>query len=703
LASRFQVLGELPAGGEADVVVVSDADDRLWVVKQYRRPDWSPSLDVQDVLADLRIGHDAVSWAEDPRTRHLVWWQDWGVDPASGLFWECQEYLSLGSLEGAGGKGSVSLGRWPVKPLTAALCDAVLAFHQQLGAHRDVKPANVLLRSADPLILVLADVGLTRQVGDLSSRLSLREGSAAYQAPEAAQGVVSRAGDWWAVGMLLAEAALGRHPMALPDGSFPDPRQMQGWLAQRDVPLDGIADERVLLLCRGLLTRDSEQRWRASQVRAWLEGQSPVVAVDASPAAAGGRLRSVRFAGAERRTPSALAAALAADPQLAGRTLFANRNAELVEDLRLLLSAHGLHEAQAVLDRYRSGAWQPSLLRLLAEMDPGLAPVLAGQDMSPAALAGVAAAVIEGGRATPAQTEAMDWALDHDLWHIWRNLPGMASAADAAERLPSKKQVGLALQHAGAGRMYGYLSLEVQGSGVPEWGVGGAVLLDHEVVERFWRVAGPVERAWRIGLAADPAVVRGLDEALAHADHPHHQRWWTELAAGLPHERAVALVGLGLAAQADGAVERHSQEVAHATKQQLVEMERRREESHVAAATGPIDEKIDKLRRSALDDSPDAGERGCIFGVIWLVLALLPLYKGLGIREDGEMGWYVAVLTIAAALITWWFTGRVPRTSRRNRRIERLLQQRKAIEATARAEARRTASKSTPSSASFDK
>lgn len=587
LASRFRVVRELPAGGEADVVVAADGEDRLWVVKQYRRPEWKPSADVLDALEDLRHGQDVLSWAASPVTRHLVWVALWGEDPATGLFWEVQEYLQEGALAGVsdGGDGRPRgvewsrLGDWGPSVLVGALADAVSGFHSVVGAHRDVKPGNVLVRSVDPLVLVLADVGLARQVGDLSARLSQRAGSAAYQAPEAAQGLVARAGDWWAVGMMLAEAVLGRHPLALPDGSLPEAQQIQAWVAQRDVPLEGIADERLRLLCRGLLTRDSEQRWRAAQVRAWLAGETPAVAaagpavpVTGGPLGTAGRVRSVRFAGQDFDSPAGLAGALARDPQLAGRLLFTNRDAVLVEDLRLMLAAHQLFEAQAVLDRYRSGAWQPSLLRLLTEMDPQLEPRLAGQEMTPTGIAALAGQVIEGGAPTPAQTQAMTWIVEHDLWRIWRTLPGMTDAAAAAERLPAASNVSNTLARAGSTRSGAPRVLAVS-IGTPAWvtaATHGDVLLDRDVLDRFWQAAEPVERAWRIGLAAEPALASRVDTALELAQHPHTQPWWTALANDpSPYPRAVALTTLGLAAQADVALEAHTQH-AQQQKQQLL-------------------------------------------------------------------------------------------------------------------------------------
>jgi hypothetical protein len=533
----------LPAGGESDVLVVADPAGVRWVVKQYRQPGWKPSDEVLEVLADLRVDESASSWASDRRLRHLVWLEDWGVDPSTGLFYEVQEFLTGGSLADGGMDG------FATADLAEALALAVGAFHKSVGAHRDVKPANLLVRSEDPLVLTLADVGLARDVGDGSVRYSKRDGSAAYQAPEAAQGKVSRAGDWWAVGVMVAERALGRHPMALPDGSMPDERTLLASVAERNVPLEGIEDGRIKLLCQGLLTRDTDGRWGAAEVAEWRKGGSPPTGYagggsSSRSGAAPGPVRTVLFRGNDYDSPEGLAAAFAAYPIDAGRALFEQRDRVVVDDLRLMLGQAGLSEASGVFESYRSGSWEPVLLRLLGEMDPRLTPELSGQDMTPGGMAQLASDVVGAVEATPAQKDALSWVLDHDLWRLWRRLPGMGNAAAVAARLdPSIPRTLTGDWH----------------------GVGEAE------ARRLRSILTPLVQAWAVMLAVEPDLTAHtlVDQVDSHRSTLSQVAWWCQIAderTPASQAMAVSLVGAALRQQAEAEAAQRAHEAAEAAR-----------------------------------------------------------------------------------------------------------------------------------------
>ena len=530
LGDQFAVVGRLLGGGEADVLVVADDAGESWVVKQYRQPGWAPSEEVLDRLSALRAGQSRQSWATGLATRHVVWIERWGTDPSSGLFFEVQEFIPGGALAGVSGDGRPAavwsrLGQWPPEAIAQSLIEAVTGFHRLVGAHRDVKPTNVLVRSVDPLVLVVGDVGLSRSLADGPVRWTRLGGSPPYQAPEAALGKVSEAGDWWAVGMMIAEAVLGRHPLALEGGSLPDDRVLQTEVAERDIPLEGVRDPRLRLLCGGLLTRDSQLRWGLPQIAQWQAGGSPTTGFGATGIGVR-RVRRVRFAGGDYDTPQGLAAAFAADPDRAARGLFLDRDPVLDSQLRSLLAAHELSEAVSVLDGYRSGSWQPVLLRLLAEMDPGLNPELAGQSMTPDAVARVAQQVVAAGQASPEQAQVMQWVVEHRVWRWWWELPGMGDAAEAAERLvapvtrfPEPGELVLVRDAAT------WVRADVS---VP----GASVLLDSATIDGFWSGMQAVNAAWCVLLAAQPGPAgQALDAVLSQARPGlQTQGWWQEWA-----------------------------------------------------------------------------------------------------------------------------------------------------------------------------
>jgi len=155
-----------------------------------------------------------------------------------------------------------------VEQVTAALAE----LHSHNAVHRDIRPENVLMASGNAGNAVLIDVG--------SSEPALNSGTETvyYTAPEVllAQSR-SPAADWWALGMLSVELASGRHPYR--DMADEDVRKQ---LVSSPVDLSAVRDQRLQLLCRGLLARDPRKRWGAAEVRRWLAGGSPPLPPDDS-------------------------------------------------------------------------------------------------------------------------------------------------------------------------------------------------------------------------------------------------------------------------------------------------------------------------------------------------------------------------------------------------------------------------------------
>jgi len=563
LAKRFSVVGELAASGaEADVVLVEDHDARPRVLKLYRRG-ISPD---EGAIAKLATAERA----------HVVEVVDRGW--AEGCWFEVLEYCVNGSL-----RTLLDEGEEPNVTDVVRETSTALAHVHELGlVHRDLKPENLLVRTMAPFDLVLGDFGLVRQM-DASVRWTRAWGTPAYSPPELEGGEVSAAWDWWSLGMIVAEVAGGRHPFALPDGSMMAEPQVRSWLAQRPVDLSAVEDERVLLLCRGLLTRDRRHRWGAQQVEAWLDGATPAVVAD-RPTQSGGRARTVLFAGQDVNSPEELAGAFQDNWSEAMRRLFQERDATLVEETERMLRQHELDEAVRLLAVPLDAASLPRrFANLLAEMDPELEPVYDGVRVTPAGLEAAAVDVIRAGGNSPI-AKTLDEIRRQNILTVWRDLPGMSGMSalhdawtDAARDL---EQV-----------------------------IAGAQTQGYEPSSQDWNLA----RAWTLACTANPKHHRTqLQTAVDSMDstYAERQNWWSDLRTGpavTSADLTVALVTQGYASETTRTAELEAERQRRMREARGVEREleaQRAAEQQKRVARAELSRKVSWLIPAALSMLP---------------------------------------------------------------------------------------------------
>jgi serine/threonine protein kinase len=200
-----------------------------------------------------------------------------GQDPASERWYELQECVRNGSLRDIMPGLLQSLSENPdaaiVGRIVREIADALIVLHASDIMHCDLKPANILVRSMEPLDLVLTDFGVSSMLDpEASSRATGIKGSPMYQAPEAFAGHVTRSLDWWALGCITFEILLGRHPF-----SGLNSNEIMLKLVQSGIDLSGLDFsspplKSFELLLKGLLTRDYQKRWGGKEVRSWLDG-----------------------------------------------------------------------------------------------------------------------------------------------------------------------------------------------------------------------------------------------------------------------------------------------------------------------------------------------------------------------------------------------------------------------------------------------
>ena len=255
---EYLVTQPLPTkGAEADLYLIQkDGED--FILKLYRNA-MAPK---QEVLNKI--------WALSRKNPHqLVSILDVGFDAASARWYEIMEYVPLGSLLDI--TFCWSDRRAFVLAMIHELTKALHLLHQNEIVHCDLKPSNILIRSCNPLDLILTDFGIASQMAsDVSLKMTTHKGTPMYWAPEAFSGLVAPASDWWGLGIIALEYLLGKHPF---DGFGQQQITYQLTVKNIEIP-SGIGD--MELLFKGLLTKDVTKRWGYEQVTRWLAGQRDI-------------------------------------------------------------------------------------------------------------------------------------------------------------------------------------------------------------------------------------------------------------------------------------------------------------------------------------------------------------------------------------------------------------------------------------------
>jgi hypothetical protein len=136
---------------------------------------------------------------------HIIPVLDFGIDGTPFLV---MEYLPLGSLRERHRPGTpISLS--VIISYVQQIAGALQYAHDAKVIHRDVKPANVLLRTNEQL--VLSDFGIATVAHRTTSLQTLMvSGSPAYMAPEQIAGKPRPASDQYALGMMVYEWLCGK-------------------------------------------------------------------------------------------------------------------------------------------------------------------------------------------------------------------------------------------------------------------------------------------------------------------------------------------------------------------------------------------------------------------------------------------------------------------------------------------------------------
>ena len=204
---RFEVLGRLGAGGMGVVYRARQRSiDREIALKLLDRHV------EQDVTSVKRFFREAklASSLSHPNTVQII---DFGQSADRRLYLAMELVRGHDLAEETRRVGALPLPR--VIKIVTQLCDALEVAHGLSIVHRDLKPENVMLLDGGTDFIKILDFGLARSMTDPTTRATatgMISGTPRFMPPEVAMegAEAAPAQDMYAIGVILAELALGR-------------------------------------------------------------------------------------------------------------------------------------------------------------------------------------------------------------------------------------------------------------------------------------------------------------------------------------------------------------------------------------------------------------------------------------------------------------------------------------------------------------
>ncbi|MGH9009187.1 MAG: serine/threonine protein kinase, partial [Acidimicrobiia bacterium] len=204
----YEVLGTIATGDRTVLLRARRAADALPVIVKLLRSDHSRPEEVDRLRREFEI----VSALDLPGTVRPYGLERFGH--RVGLVLEDFGGRPLDSLIGADGMDTTTF-----LPIAVALAENLGGLHAAGVIHKDVKPSNILVEPAVPLVK-LADFGLAARLSDASDGRARLEGTLAYLSPEQTGRMdrpVDPRSDLYSLGVTFYEMLTGAVPFQSDD------------------------------------------------------------------------------------------------------------------------------------------------------------------------------------------------------------------------------------------------------------------------------------------------------------------------------------------------------------------------------------------------------------------------------------------------------------------------------------------------------
>lgn len=405
LKERYRIIKPMPTrGAEAELLIVQAIAGgpnlvAPYLVAKIYRHGILPKRDVQERISKIPLAH-RVDVLEE------------GV--SEGYAYELMELCEHGSLRQM--LDGAALAPAILQSVILELSIALNAVHAVGLVHRDLKPENVLVRSRQPLDLVLTDFSIS-SILDVTQRFTGVARTLPYASPESLSGVIDFKSDFWAMGMVVLEGATGKHPFANLSEAV-----VMHHLTTRNIDLSAVADRSVRKLLLGLLQRDPALRWGADEIQRWLEND-PSLAEPAEQSSVKGFSEPYHIASEICYKPEQLAVALARHWKEGVADM---SNGQLLGWFRDVQKDQNV--VRLLIDMRSQGSMSTNLqlLKLILHLAPGIPPVWQGETIELSTILTYANKALKG------ETDAAYW-LDNLYQHRVLEIYAAAGNRQAAD------------------------------------------------------------------------------------------------------------------------------------------------------------------------------------------------------------------------------------------------------------------------------